>query len=157
MHVKRLLAVAATGCALVTGVTLPATAGTSHPQAPATHQFKSTIKPSKNVRSGTVLHVKGHGAKKNTQYDCLFVILHKSDYAADIGTITNVKSNKHGKVSCTKTFEPYSAADQNGKLRHCPLTKKDAKARFRCAVVIATTTKSSATVAYFTAHGSKKA
>lgn len=149
MHVKRALSVAAAGSAIVAAATFPAVAGTSAPAK--TKQFPSSVSPSKGVTPGTVLHVKGRHAKKNTDYACILIVLHGSNYGYNLGSYKTVTSNAHGKVKCDQTFQPYTVSDTKGKTRHCPTTKKERKHGFRCAVAISTTDKTSATVAYFKA------
>jgi hypothetical protein len=154
MRISKLLAVTTAGCAVAAAVALPAAAGalgaSHHPAvASKTKQFPSTLTP-KVVRPGQTLTLKGHGAKKNTSYSCVFVVIKGSNYT--IGSIKNVKSTKKGKITCKRKFEPYTATSlSGGKSHHCPLTKKDKKAHWRCALAVSTLDKSSATIAYFTA------
>jgi hypothetical protein len=148
MRINRVLAVAASGAALVAAATLPAAAGPGQHAVGATKTFPSTISP-KTVHTGQTLTLKGHGAKKNTAYVCLMIVDKGTTYGYDLGTLKNVKSTKTGTVTCKQKFKPYSVT-VGGKKRHCPLTAADKKAKFRCAVAVATTDKSSATIGYFT-------
>jgi hypothetical protein len=145
-------AAAIAGLTLVAGATAPALGATHHPNAGTV--FKSSVSPSRNVTPGTTMTMKSSSAKPKTSYYCVFIVLKGSDYAADTGSATLVKSNKKGHVSCTKTFQPYTATDQNNKTRHCPTTKADAKAGFSCAMSLAdqaTQGQTSASVAKFSA------
>jgi hypothetical protein len=63
-----------------------------------------------------------------------------------------VKSNKKGALTCQLQYKPFSAADENGTVRHCPTTSADKQAGFRCAVAIAdkaTVGARAASVGYF--------
>jgi hypothetical protein len=151
MRISKLMAVAAAGCALVTAVTLPAVAGPAHhPAAKAqTKTFPSTLTPH-TVKPGQTLTLKGHGAKKSTSYSCVLVVIKGANYT--IGPIKNIKSTKKGKVTCKVTYHPYTATSlTGGKSHHCPLSKADKKAHWRCGVAVSTLDKSSATIQYFTA------
>jgi hypothetical protein len=156
MRISKLMAVGATGCALVTAISLPAAAGTAHHAAKPTaatparsKQFPSTLSPH-SVKPGTHMVLKGHGAKKRTAYSCVFVVIKGANY--DIGPITNIKSSKKGKITCKRTFEPYTAHSLSGGAnRKCPLSKASKKAHWRCGLAVSTLDKSSNTIQYFTA------
>jgi len=156
MRISKLMAVGAAGCAIAAGLTIPAAAGPAHHAAkpaastPArTKQFPSTLTPH-TVKAGTHMVLKGHGAKKSTSYSCVFVVIKGSNY--DIGPITNIKSTKSGKVTCKRTFEPYTAQSlSGGPARKCPLSKASKKAHWKCGIAVSTIDKSSATIQYFTA------
>jgi hypothetical protein len=154
MRIHKVLAVGAASLSLAGAAALPAIAGASNHQRPAaaskTHVFPSTLTPH-TVHPGTAMTMKGHGAKKSTQYSCVFTVLKGSKYW--VGPITAVNSNKHGKVTCHRTFEPYTAKSITGSssTHKCPLTKKDKKHHYRCALSISTLDKSSAANQYFTA------
>lgn len=148
MRISKLMAVGAAGCALAAAVTLPAMAGPANHSVASTKQFPSTLTPH-SVKPGQTLTLKGHGAKKNTNYSCVLVVIKGSNYT--IGPIKNVKSTKKGKVTCKVTYHPYTAMSlTGGKSHHCPLSKADKKAHWRCGVAVSTTDKSSATIQYFT-------
>jgi hypothetical protein len=153
MHISKGLAVAASGVCLAAAATIPAVAGASHQhRAPSVHtkQFPSTLKPNKGIKTGTKMVLKGHGALKNTQYTCVYTVLKGKNYWAASSTISGVMSNSKGKVKCVKTFAPYTGTITNKSGSHkCPLTKKDKKHHFRCAMDISTASKTSATNQYF--------
>jgi hypothetical protein len=153
MRISKFMAVAVGGCALAAAVTLPATAGTAHHSVGATKtkQFPSTLTP-KSVKPGQTITLKGHGAKKKTNYSCLFIVIKGANYGADYNSLKGVKSGKTGKVSCKLKFEAFKATPvDGGKARHCPLKKADKKAGFKCAVAISTTDMTSASRDFFTA------
>jgi hypothetical protein len=151
MRISKVLAVATAGFALAAAATIPATAGTTHNAAAKTKQFKSSIKPT-TVKEGQTMTLKGHGAKKNTSYTCVVVVIKGSNYGLDSNSLTSVTSSSSGKVTCKQKFEAFSATPINGgKARHCPLKKADKKAKFRCAIAVSTIDKKSATISYFTA------
>jgi hypothetical protein len=148
MRISKVMAVTAAGCALAAAAALPA-AGASHGAVASTKQFKSTLTPS-TVKVGQTMTLKGHGALKNTGYDCVVVVIKGTAYGLDSASIKPVTSTKTGAVTCAQKFTAFSAS-VGGKTRHCPLTKADKKAKFRCGVAVSTPTKTSATIAYFTA------
>jgi hypothetical protein len=156
MRISKLMAVGASGCALVAAVTLPATAGSAKPAAghhPAvaskTKTFPSTLSPH-SPKPGQTLTLKGHGAKKSTLYTCVLVVIKGANYTIDTHT-KNVKSTKSGKISCKMKYEPYSTISITGGAgNHCPVSKKNKKAGYRCGMAVSTTSKSSATIQYFT-------
>jgi hypothetical protein len=147
MRISKVMAVAVSGCALGAAAMVPAIAGTGHHAVPATKQFKSTLS-THSPKPGQKITLIGHGAKKSTQYQCVFVVLKGSAYT--IGPIKPVKSNKSGKVKCTVTYKPYTAVSlTGGKSHHCPLSKKDKKAGYKCGLAVSTQDKTSATIQYF--------
>jgi hypothetical protein len=151
MRIRKTLAVAVAGTSLAAAATLPAVAHPAHPAHPASKgTFKSSVSPT-TVHAGGTLTLKAHGAKKKTNYTCVIVVVHGANYA--IGHIIgSKKSNKHGKFSCSTTFEPFKATPvKGGKKRHCPTTKKDRKAGWKCGFAASTTDKKSNTISYFTA------
>ena len=121
--------------------------------------FKGSISPSKNVKPGTVLTFSAGGATKSTEYYCLLTVTSpqadgSSLTASNTSTLKSVKSSKKGKLSCKQTFQPWTAKDENGKTRHCPTTKADKRAGFKCSIAVvdkATIGAQSAGVGYFTA------
>ncbi|MDT5001635.1 MAG: hypothetical protein QOK12_3740 [Mycobacterium sp.] len=151
MRINKTLAVAAAGLSLAAAAAVPAVAGATHHAAPSakTKIFPSTLTPHSGIKSGTKMVLKGHGAKKNTNYSCVFTVLKGSNYF--VGPITPAKSNARGKIKCTRTFQPYTAVSLSGGGSHkCPLSHKDKKHHYRCALDLSTTDKSSATNQYFT-------
>jgi hypothetical protein len=162
MRLTRTATVVATGCALAVAATMPATALTHHhsaPARPAIKLFKSTIKPDKNVKTGHTLKMTGKGADPNTDYNCLLLVTHGTKkgatYGADLNSIKTVKSNGAGKVVCKQLFSAYKVTDTKGATRHCPLSKKDAKAGFDCAMGLSTSDNSSGSIKTFKAKKSK--
>jgi len=151
MRISKLMAVAATGCALAAAAAIPATAGAAHPAATSrTHTFPSTLTP-KTVKPGQTLTLKGHGAKKSTAYSCVLVVIKGAQYDIDLH-IKTVHSTKTGTVTCKMKYEPYTATSlTGGKSHHCPLSAADKKAHWKCGLAVSTTDKSSATIQYFTA------
>jgi hypothetical protein len=149
---KTALAVA-TVCLVVS--VAPATLAHSTPNS--AHTFRSKARPSKHVKPGQTIIVKGTGTKKSTTYDCVLIIEDKkrpTEEYADIASLqATVKSTASGKITCKQRFEPY-AGKVAGKTRHCPTTAKDRKAGMTCGVGLgdaATMGKSSASLAKFTA------
>src|SRR3954447_6196874 len=129
MRIRKTMAVSAAGLSLAAAATLPAVAASSHPASKGT--FSSSVSPNP-VHAGQTLTLRAHGAKKHTSYTCVLIVLHKANYA--IGHIIGSKtSSKHGKFKCSTTFQPYHATPVNGgKTRHCPTTKKDRRAGWKC-------------------------
>jgi hypothetical protein len=148
MRISKPIAVAVAATSIAAAATLPAVAHPSHIASKGT--FKSSVSPNP-VHSGQTLTLKAHGAKKKTNYTCALVVTHKANYG--VGRIVGTKkANKHGKFSCSTTFEPFSATPVNGgPKRHCPTTKKDRKAGFKCGFAASTLDKKSNTISYFTA------
>jgi len=153
---KKYLAVIGIAAMLAAGIAAPALGGSEQQGRPAAAKvFTSTVKPNKNVGPGTTLHVTSNGAKKNTSYFCVLIVLHGANYGANINSLKTVKSNAYGHVACSQTFKPYTVTDQKNKTRHCPTTAADKAAGFSCAVSLAdqaTSGQTSASVAKFTAH-----
>lgn len=151
----KMLAVAASLVLATTAI--GAAAASPQPAAQErTSYFKSKVTPKTGVTSGTTVTLKGKGAKRSTSYYCLLAV-----YDADGGNIAAplissaraVSSNARGKVSCQQTYRPFSARDNNGVMRHCPTTRADRRANFKCGVVLAdaaTEGALSATAAPFT-------
>jgi hypothetical protein len=151
MRISKTLAVTTAGLAIAAAATLPATAGTASHKAPSvtTKVFPSTLTPNSGIKSGTQMVMKGHGAKKNTDYSCVFTVLKGKNYW--VGPITPVHSNSKGKVKCTRTFQPYDAVSlTGGGTRHCPLSKSLRRHHYHCALDISTQDKTSAANEYFT-------
>jgi hypothetical protein len=152
MRITKALAVGITGCALAGAAAIPAVAGSSHAH-PATGKhgtFSSKLSP-KVAHPGTVLKLKAHGAKKKTTYTCVFTAVKGKMYAADTGALSSVVSNKHGKFTCSKTFEPFHGKLQNGTKVSCPLSKKNKKAGVKCGFAASTIDMKSNTIQYFKA------
>jgi hypothetical protein len=150
MHIRTALTLAVIGCALTGAASLPAVAGTGHRAAsPAsTKAFHSTISP-KKIHTGQKFTIKGHGAKKSTSYACIQIVVKGSKHGYDINSVKFVTSTTSGAVTCRSTFKAFHTTVA-GKSRHCPLTKTDKKAGYKCGVAVSTTTQSSTTAAYFT-------
>lgn len=154
----RNLAVAIGLSGLLAGaIAAPALGAAAHPAAPtAAKVFASTATPHTNVGPGTVIHVTSNYAMKNTNYFCVMIVLHGSNYGANINSLKSVKSNSRGHVACSQTFKPFTVKDKNNVTRHCPTWARDRRAGFSCAVSLAdqsTSGQTSASVAKFTAHG----
>lgn len=153
---KRTLAVLSVGGLLAAGAAAPALGGTAHPTHPshpaAAKVFHSSVKPNKHVKPGTTLKLTSTKAKRKTNYTCVLIVIKGSTYGADTATIKPVKSNKHGHVSCTQTYQPYTT--NYGKTLHCPPTRSERRKGYSCAVSLAdsaTSGQQSASVAKFTA------
>jgi hypothetical protein len=139
MRIPKVLAVTASGCALAAAIAIPATAGAAHTAKPAhpakpagTHGTLHSSVSTHTVKKGTKITLKASGAKKKTSYLCLFALVKGAN--ANGPNLTNtksVKSSKKGKFSCTLTFKPFKETVA-GKVRHCPLTKADKKAKVQC-------------------------
>src|SRR4051794_14290011 len=148
MRIPKGLAVASAGVSMAAAVAIPAVAHPAHPASKGT--FKSSVSPNP-VHSGQTLTLRAHGAKKHTSYTCVLIVLHGANYG--IGHIIGSKtSSRHGKFKCSTTFEPFKAQPVNGgKARHCPTTRKDRKAGWKCGFAASTPDKKSNTVSYFKA------
>lgn len=157
MRVRTRLLIGFAGIAIAAGGAIPASAASHHAAhtSVTTKKFPITLTPHKNVKAGQTIHAVGRHAKKNTGYDCVLIVDKGANYALDTNSIKPVKSNGSGVVRCSQKFAKYSGVDLHGVTRHCPLTKADAKAGFKCAVAISTVDKSSGNRAVFTAKGSK--
>lgn len=153
---KTIATIATITAATLATVGVAASGSGAEEAALRTTVFKTTVTPSAGVGPGTVLTATGTGAEKSTNYYCvLSVVSEKKDLtASNTMTLKQVTSTKKGKVTCKQTFQPFTAEDENGTERHCPTTKKDRRAGFRCGVALAdaaTIGGTSASVAYFTA------
>jgi hypothetical protein len=132
MRIRKTLAVAASGCALVAAGILPATASTPHVARPArpalTHGTLHSTISTTHVKSGTKVTLKVSGAKKGVSYICLFALVKgASKNYPNINNSTTKTASKKGKFSCTLTFEPF----KEGKFA-CPLNKASKKAKLSC-------------------------
>ena len=138
---RKMLAIAAAAASLMlaTAATGAADASQHDPAQRATY-FKSKVTPNSDVAPGTTLTLVGKGAKPSTAYYCILAV-----YDADggnvaapyIATAQGVDSNARGKVTCRMGYRPFSARDDNGVLRHCPTSRADRRANFKCGVVLA--------------------
>jgi hypothetical protein len=150
MRIRKTLAVAASGCALMAAGILPATASTphvarqSHPVV-ASKLFHSTLNHHSGVKNGTKLVLRGTGAKKNTLYFCVLVALKGSSYVTDGNSIHSVTSSGKGVVTCKETFAKYTETVK-GKKFTCPKAPKG----YKCGFAASTSDKSSNTIQYFT-------
>jgi hypothetical protein len=154
MRIRKTLAIAGVGVSLAAAAALPATASTSHAAAkhPASKgTFHSTVSPT-TVHPGQTITLRAHGAKKRTSYTCVIVVVKGANYG--IGHILGAKtSSKRGKLTCSGTFQPFKAVPaKGGKARHCPTTKKDRRAGWKCGFAASTLNKKSNTISYFTAR-----
>lgn len=101
--------------------------------------FKTTVSPNSGVTSGTVLTAKSTGAKPSTSYYCVITAYTRGSGGAAPyqKSLKVVKSNRSGAITCKVTYKPFKAKDDAGTVRHCPTTKADRKAGFKCAVALA--------------------
>lgn len=102
--------------------------------------FKTSVSPSSNVTPSTVVTARSTGAAKNTAYYCLeaaFSTTGGSVSAADNATLKVVRSDPAGDITCQIKYQPFSARDSRGVIRHCPTTAPDAMAGFHCGVALA--------------------
>jgi hypothetical protein len=155
MH-KKLLVLLTITVALFGAVAGVATADPAQKKA-GPKVIKVTVSPASGVRAGGTLVAKGTGALKKTEYFCVTSVVSrkggKSLTASNLSNFKVVKSTKKGALTCALTYKPWSAADENGTIRHCPTTAADKRAGFRCAVAIAdkaTVGAKAAGVGYFT-------
>jgi hypothetical protein len=155
MRITKPIAVAAAGLSLAAAAALPAAAGAAHhaaahPSSKGT--FKSTVSPT-TVHNGQTITLKAHGAKPKTDYTCVLTVTHGSNYALGPHSILGTKkSSKHGKFTCSTIFHPFSGSPVNGgPKRHCPTTKADRRAGWKCGFAASTLNKKSNTISYFTA------
>lgn len=140
MRRKMLATLAAVGSLMLASAATGAADASQHEPAQRTSYFKSKVTPNSDVTPGTTLTLKGSGAKRSTAYYCLLAV-----YDADGGNVAaphipsaqGVDSNRRGKVTCRMTYTPFSAEDDNGVMRHCPTTRADRRANFKCGVVLA--------------------
>ena len=75
--------------------------------------------------------LKATGAKKKTSYTCIFAIVKGKAHGENLNNTKSVTSTKKGKFSCSLKFHPFKETVA-GKVRHCPLTKADKKAKVKC-------------------------
>jgi hypothetical protein len=127
--------IAATAVCVVAGIAGPAYA---HTPTPSAHKNKpnATLSPSKGVKTGTAIHVKGTHGLKNTGYSCIQVILHHNtagEGTANLTSIVSTTSNKKGAFKCTEVFKPFTGLDGSTSVA-CPPTKAEAKQGYSCAV-----------------------
>src|SRR5579875_667905 len=134
---KRTLFVLSMGGLLAAGAAAPALGGAAqpshaaHPAHPAAAKvFRSSVKPNKNVKPGTTLKLTSSHAKRNTAYSCVLIVIKGSTYGADTSTIKPAQSNRHGHVSCTQTYRPYTT--NYGKTLHCPPTRSERRKGYSC-------------------------
>jgi hypothetical protein len=149
MRIRKTLAIAASGCALVAAGVLPATASTPHVArqthpAVASKLFHSTLNHHSGVKNGTKLVLRGTGAKHSTTYECVLVGLKGAKYSIDNNSLHAVKSSKKGVVTCTTTFEKYTVK-VGSKSFTCPKAPKG----YKCGFAASTIDKSSNTIQYF--------
>lgn len=126
-------------------------------------EFSSTLTPHKHVKVGQKLTLTSTHAKPNLSYGCALTIRNpKTGVAAIDESFSDIKlvtSSSAGHVSCSLTFKKIAEKDSKGHIRHCPLTKKDAKAGFVCGIGIgdvSTSGDTSYSFAKFTAKKSAK-
>ena len=148
MRISKTLAVSAAGLSMAAAVALPAAAGTAHHPA-SKGTFKSTVSPNP-VHTGDKLVLKASGAKKGKSYTCVVLVIKGKNYG--IGSLLGSKTaNRKGKFKCIDaSFKPFSATVA-GTVRHCPTTKADRKAGYKCGFAASTIDKTSNTISYFTA------
>jgi len=132
MRIRKTLAVAASGCALVAAGVLPATASTPHVARPArpalTHGTLHSTISTTHAKTGTKITLKVSGAKHNTNYLCLFALVKgASKNYPNLASAVTKKASAKGKFSCTLTFKPF----KEGKYA-CPLNKAAKKAKLAC-------------------------
>jgi hypothetical protein len=117
----------------------PSPAATS-PQSATTTYFKTQVTPATAVAPGTVLTATSTGATPSTAYLCL-VAAYDTDgggvSAPDRSSLKSVTSTADGKITCEVTYKPFSAKDNAGVTRQCPITAADREARFECGVLLA--------------------
>jgi hypothetical protein len=147
MRIRKALAIGGTAIALAGTAVMPAAAANHHPASKGT--FKSTVSPNP-VHIGQTLTLSAHGAVKGDSYICTLVVIKGSNYVLGPGAGTHTP-NKHGNFKCSVTFKKFSGIPVKGgsKVRHCPTTKADRKAGFKCGFAASTITKTSNTISYF--------
>jgi hypothetical protein len=150
MRVRKVLTIAAAGCALAASAMLPASAGAAgaaHPAVGSVKVFHSTLN-NHSPKPGQKLILKGTGALKHAKYDCVLVVIKGSKYT--VGPITNVKSTASGHVTCSVTYRPYTAQSlSGGASQKCPLSAKLKKAHYRCGIAVSNLAMTSTTIQYF--------
>jgi hypothetical protein len=132
MRIRSTLAVAVSGCALAASVAIPAAAGPAthaqHARPALSHGTLHSTISTTHAKTGTKLTLKVTGAKKKTNYLCLFALVKGAN--KNYPNLTNTAhpvSSKKGKFSCTLTFKPF----KEGKFA-CPLNKAAKKAKLTC-------------------------
>jgi hypothetical protein len=147
MRIRKALAIGGAAVAVTGAAALPASAINHHPASKGT--FKSTVSPNP-VHVGQTLTLSAHGAVKGDTYICTLVVIKGSNFA--LGPGAGSKSpNKHGNFKCSVTFKKFSGTPTNGgPVRHCPTTRKDRKAGFKCGFAASTFDRKSNTISYFT-------
>jgi hypothetical protein len=149
MRVKKVLTIAAAGCAISASAMLPASAGAgaAHPAVGATHVFHSTLN-NHSPKPGQKLILRGTGAQKHASFSCVLVVIKGSKYT--IGPISTTKSTKTGHVTCSVTYRPYSTVSlTTGVHQHCPLSAKLKKAHYRCGLAVSNSKMTSTAIQYF--------
>jgi hypothetical protein len=144
MRIRKALAISGTAIALTGAAALPAAAVNHHPASKGT--FKSSVSPDP-VHVGETLTLKAHGAKSGSSYICILVVIKGKHYALGPGAGSHT-ANKHGKFKCSLTFQSFKGTIA-GKTRHCPTTKKDRKAGYKCGFAASTSDQKSNTISYF--------
>jgi hypothetical protein len=147
MRVRKVLTVAAAGCALAASAMLPASAGAAGAAHPATHVFHSTLN-NHSPKPGAKLILRGTGALKHTKYDCVLVVIKGAKYT--VGPISNATSTATGHVTCHVTYHPYTARSlSGGPSQKCPLSAKLKKAHYRCGIAVSNLAMTSTAIQYF--------
>jgi hypothetical protein len=154
MRIPKVLAVAATGCALAAAVAVPAAAHPSHAGHAAVASnakvFKTTLSPKSGIKTGTKLTLKGKGAQKNAQFTCVLIVIKGTKYAINSNSLKVTHSTKKGALTCTEVFKPFSGT-VGGKKVSCPTTKANKKAGYKCALAVSNTAQTDSGISYFTA------
>jgi hypothetical protein len=102
--------------------------------------FDSKASPSSGVKDGTVVTVTATPpTPPGTKFLCVQLALNESTEvnAPKNSSIKTVTSDANGKITCTQTFNHFTAADSAGGTRHCPLEKADVTAGFACGIGLA--------------------
>jgi hypothetical protein len=181
MRTTKSLAIAISGCALAVVAAIPVNAdaavhSASHGQALAAKTsscqtiskhnakadkkaFRTTLKQCSGVKSGTTLVATGTHTLKNTKFYCVLSVLKLtkggSIAAADAVSVVSPTSNSKGKVVCKIKYHPFTGLA--GTTPHtCPLSKKDAKAHWFCAVALADQASTGAKAASYAGFSVKK-
>lgn len=104
-------------------------------------QLTTTVTPNTGVTKGTAIKAVAKGAPAGTEFVCVLSVVSIKDgktlTASNLSSLAAAKANKNGKAVCKQTYNPWEAEDEEGTLRHCPTTKKDKKAGFKCGVALA--------------------
>jgi hypothetical protein len=130
--------VAGAGIVIALGIA-PGAALAAHSNPSTAKKIHMTASPTKNVKPGTTIHVKGSGAGKGAYY-CALTVLNKSDptgdYVADAKGLKVVNS-KHGKLKCNIKFAKFKGVSSGTATQvGCPVAKKLSK-KWSCAVNLA--------------------